>query len=228
MSRWGHEHNIGAGTPKVGKEATGDEKLNSEGNTENTARWTGRMLLGDLLGVNQIDGRKAIWVWTVLARNTVWDFVTLVLFLWHGRNWLPSVKLFLGSEAEKHFSSALSSEKKPWVKGCSSSGHFLWKCSTVRITGRWFMSSWILQLSLKYRGLPAEHHTNTEHLGKLLVFHYFSSSSVSGYISPSTSIKDKARVTALESGQHPRGECQRWRVEKIWAKKWGKFRKCLF
>lgn len=86
----------------------------------------------------------------------------------------------------------------------------------------------LAQLSLKYRGLPAEHHTNTEKHGKLLVFHYFSSNSMSGYISPSTSIKDKAQVTALKAGQHPKGEFQGEELRKFELKKWGKFRKCLF
>lgn len=51
MSRWGNEHDIGAGTPKVGKGATEEKKLNSEGNTENMTRLIGRALVVDWLGV---------------------------------------------------------------------------------------------------------------------------------------------------------------------------------
>lgn len=77
MSRWYNEHDIGAGIPKIGKEATEEKKLNSEGNTENMTRLIGRTLVVDWMGVYQIDGRKAIWVWIILAGITVWDFVTL-------------------------------------------------------------------------------------------------------------------------------------------------------
>lgn len=86
----------------------------------------------------------------------------------------------------------------------------------------------LAQLSFKYRDHPAEHHTNTEHLGKLLVLHCFSSSSVSGYISPSASVKEKAQVTALEAGQYPKREFQSEELRKFKAKKWSKFRKYLF
>lgn len=85
-ARWGNEHSTGAGTAKVGKEITEEKKLNSEGNMESMTRLIGRVLVVDWLGVYWIDGRRAIWVWIILARITVWDFVTLFLFLWYGRS----------------------------------------------------------------------------------------------------------------------------------------------
>lgn len=114
-----------------------------------------------------------------------------------------------------------------------NSGYFWWKCFTVRIIGRWFMSSWIPQwlvrtavFKIQMTSSWASHKYRTP--WKIIsVPLFFIQFNVWLYFSFKF-FKRQGPSDCTGGWTTPKGEFQRWRVEKIWAKKWSRFRKYLF